>query len=305
MSGGGEQAATTVDTIIKLFRKREASLDQLLNYVPDDVLDGVLERVKTKQEMRQAKEAGGGKAAGSDALPAPLVSFKDILEYGGKEGFHLDAFAMRLLVFHNPKELQTLSSITLGDRFLQRCAVVGASGEQAVLTFELVLQDALEPRYRGINMAQKWFLRSVAGEPGCEEEPKGPNPRLSPDLVVLAQLQALKDSDPAGVYQFASQSNRKAMGPVARFAQTLQTPAYAPLLAHREVELLKSMQLNATAVLVVTGVTSSRPAAGSPGEWQKYVYVWGLSLQSGGDNDGCWMTDTVHSISTFLSREAP
>jgi hypothetical protein len=39
-----------------------------------------------------------------------------------------------------------------------------------VLTFELQLEEALEPKYRGLQLVHKWFLKAIKGEPACPGE---------------------------------------------------------------------------------------------------------------------------------------
>ena len=40
------------------------------------------------------------------------------------------------------------------ERFVQRCAVLGASGEAATLTFNLQKEERLEPSYRSISVVR-------------------------------------------------------------------------------------------------------------------------------------------------------
>ena len=89
--------------------------------------------------------------------------------------------------------LQVLSSILLSpEKFVQRCAVKSSIGEQAVLTFELVQQECLQSAYKGVQVVTRWVLHSVTGESDICEQPRGPDPSLSPDAVALAQLHALR-----------------------------------------------------------------------------------------------------------------
>ncbi len=86
-----------------------------------------------------------------------------------------------------------LSSILLSpEKFVQRCAVKSSIGEQAVLTFELVQQECLQSAYKGVQVVKRWVLHSVTGESDICEQPRGPDPSLSPDAVALAQLHALR-----------------------------------------------------------------------------------------------------------------
>lgn len=59
----------------------------------------------------------------------------------------LDSYALRNLCWAPPACAAPLAAMRLGaDRYLQRCAILAASGEECVLTFSLVRQEALEPR---------------------------------------------------------------------------------------------------------------------------------------------------------------
>ena len=89
--------------------------------------------------------------------------------------------------------LQVLSSVFVtSDKFLQRCAVRSSTGEQAILTFELIQQECLQSAYKGVQIVQKWVLHSVTGECDICSPPHAPDPSLSPDAVALAQLHFLR-----------------------------------------------------------------------------------------------------------------
>ncbi len=49
------------------------------------------------------------------------------------------------------------------ERFVQRCAVLGASGEAATLTFQLQKEEHLEPSYRSISVVRfrTWCTSSL------------------------------------------------------------------------------------------------------------------------------------------------
>lgn len=77
-------------------------------------------------------------------------SFRDVLEVNAvlpPEQQLLDSFALRNLCHGSPVSVAPLSAVRLGsDRYMQRCAIVAHSGEECVLTFTMLRQDALEPR---------------------------------------------------------------------------------------------------------------------------------------------------------------
>lgn len=78
------------------------------------------------------------------------------------------------------------------DKYVQRCATTSATGEEAVLTFELDKQECLEAQYKGVRVVSRWVLHSIIGESACAEQPLEAHPSLSPDAVVCAQLHALR-----------------------------------------------------------------------------------------------------------------
>ncbi len=89
--------------------------------------------------------------------------------------------------------MQVLSSILVSpEKFIQRCAIESSIGEQAILTFELVQQECLQSAYKGVQVVKRWVLHSITGESDICEYPRGPDPRLSPDAVALAQLHNLR-----------------------------------------------------------------------------------------------------------------
>lgn len=67
------------------------------------------------------------------------------------------------------------------------------------------------------------------------------------------QLAALRDGDVARVFRFASPANRRAVGPVARFAELLGSPTYSPLLRHQAADLLRSVQLKPDTAVIIVG----------------------------------------------------
>ena len=91
---------------------------------------------------------------------------------------------------------QVLSSLALDDsQFVQRCAVVAASGEAVTITFRAQRTETLEPQYRGLRLVKRWVLASVTGEPQYLPDVASgqrPSPCLSPEAVVQAQLDALR-----------------------------------------------------------------------------------------------------------------
>ena len=119
-----------------------------------------------------------------------------------------------------------------------------------------------------------------------------PNPHLSPQAVVMAQLEALQTNDApqpdAGIraaWAFASPDNRKNTGPLEHFTEIVRSPAYRSLINHRMHGLDPIEQRADVARQKVTLIDAQgRPA----------VYFFLLSRQTASPYEGCWMTDAVY-----------
>jgi hypothetical protein len=118
-----------------------------------------------------------------------------------------------------------------------------------------------------------------------------PDPRLTPEEVVGAVLEALRTNDLptpdrgiAVTFAFASPANRDATGTIEKFAALVRTQAYSPILNYRHVErgLLRVDGDEARERVVVTGADGTRAA-----------FVFTLSRQASGLFKDCWMTDRV------------
>ena len=127
-----------------------------------------------------------------------------------------------------------------------------------------------------------------AAEDGSHAPGPVPRPGLSPREVVEIQLEALRHNDVAdrGIevcFRFASPANRRATGPLARFAQMIKRGPYALMLAFEAIAFDALAQRGDQAVQRVTLV----------GHGDAITYVFRLSRQHGGPCAGCWMTDAV------------
>ena len=118
--------------------------------------------------------------------------------------------------------------------------------------------------------------------------PTSPSPGLSPRQVVQAQLHALRHNDvptpDAGIattFRFASEANRRATGPLERFAKMLRNPLYAPMIGHLSAEFGPVQQEGAVARVQVV-------LFGRGGEVVAYDFT--LSRD---ESTGSWMTDGV------------
>ena len=117
-----------------------------------------------------------------------------------------------------------------------------------------------------------------------------PGPALSPADVVRAQLSALSaDAGPRhdGIrrtFWFASPDNRQVTGPVERFVELVQNPAYAPLLNAGRWRVRDDRRAGDAYQAVVEIV-------GADG--RTHLFGFQLGRQAEGPYKGCWMTEGV------------
>jgi hypothetical protein len=129
-----------------------------------------------------------------------------------------------------------------------------------------------------------------AAAPDPSDDPR-PSPELSPEAVVRLQVEALQRNDEphpdAGIeaaFRFASPANRRATGPIERFAAMVKGPAYGAMLGFERAEY---GEMRVEGDRAAQRVTLVQP------DGRRVSYVFGLSKQSGGEYDACWMTDSV------------
>ena len=118
-----------------------------------------------------------------------------------------------------------------------------------------------------------------------------PGPDLTPEGVVRLQVEALqRNDDPypdAGIataFRFASPGNRRATGPLDRFAAMVKGPVYGDMLGFESAEF---GEMRVEGDLAAQRVTLVQP------DGRRVRYVLGLSKQADGECTGCWMTDSV------------
>lgn len=123
--GGGAAAGDPAAALAAcLGHVARGDLDALLEYVPDEVIDKVI-------EMRRCASGGGAPS---------WLRFADVLQADAPSLLYLDSFATRHLAHAPPRALRLLSAVRVSpERYLQRCAVTAESGEEAVLAFEMAL----------------------------------------------------------------------------------------------------------------------------------------------------------------------
>lgn len=114
----------------------------------------------------------------------------------------------------------------------------------------------------------------------------GPSAELSPEAVVTAQLDALRDGDHGAAYRYASPANQAMIGSAEAFAAMLQRQ-YGDMLSQSaaRVTLKASNDEQAQVLAELTQPDGSQSA---------YVFV--LSRQPSGPCAGCWMTDSVFAL---------
>ncbi len=120
-----------------------------------------------------------------------------------------------------------------------------------------------------------------------------PDPSYGPERVVAVQLEALAENDTpvadAGIktaYNFASPANRRSTGPLDRFTRMVGGPRYGAMVDHVEATT-GPLERDSGGDTAEQRVTLTGP------DGRTVTYRFGLSVQSGGEWDGCWMTDSV------------
>jgi hypothetical protein len=118
-----------------------------------------------------------------------------------------------------------------------------------------------------------------------------PDPSLAPQDVVSIQIEALgnndtpyKDRGLEVTFNFASPSNKRMTGPLARFKVMVRGPNYGPMIDHRSASFEK---------LVVEGNSAQIDVILLSREGVYLGYRFFLSRQHGNEYEGSWMTDAV------------
>eukprot|EP00775_Hariotina_reticulata_P003670 gene3670-3931_t len=122
---------------------------------------------------------------------------------------------------------------------------------------------------------------------------EGPHPRCSPELVVLAQLQALQNQELVTATGF-NMLGRHASGSawdahLAAFKHLLSQQHYSLLIAHNRAELGSSALPRQRHFLqeVLLWSKGSSSGSSSPGR-----FLWRLGMQA----DGCWMVRSIEAL---------
>lgn len=127
-----------------------------------------------------------------------------------------------------------------------------------------------------------------------------PGPELTPEDVVRIQLEALRnnDSEDRGIavaFRFASPANRRATGPLPRFARMIKEEPYDLMLHYEEARFgpIEEESENAARQRVIL---LDRGAVRQ--------YIFQLSRRRFEPCEGCWMTDSVLVDEDALQRIA-
>ena len=275
-------AFSVAEECMRLFKIGETA--SIISYLPDAVIDNALERKRSKiSDMGAIQQV-------TDAD----LTLVELLELSPPIEFSADAFAMRGLVLAPPASYQPLSTLRVGlGRCLQRYSVTTQSGEAMTVVFDLLLEEAVEPRYRGFKVVDKWFIKGLTGEAADLELPSTPDPCHGPEAIISAQLAALKAEDAREVFKFASKRNKSAFdNSIERFSVMLGSEGFAPLLGHTTAEVLRSTQMASGRNFAVVGVTDASKS--------RWLYGWALALEEqereNGDKVSCWVTEAVYPL---------
>ena len=118
-----------------------------------------------------------------------------------------------------------------------------------------------------------------------------PDKDLTPEKVINAQLEALRNNDvpyrDAGVsanYDFLSPESKKVIGSVERYKALFEDSLYSPLLNYKTARL-GEIKLDHDTAKQIVFITS----------WDNRIvgYEFLLSRQKKGQYAGCWMTDKI------------
>lgn len=124
----------------------------------------------------------------------------------------------------------------------------------------------------------------------------GPTPEREAEQVVHIVIEAMgRNDDPepdAGIktaYNFASPQNKRMTGPLDRFIEMVKVPLYRPMLNFEAAEY-SPIEMRDNRARQAVELTDA--------EGEKTVYLIGLSRQTNGPFEGCWMTDSVRPVPT-------
>lgn len=122
------------------------------------------------------------------------------------------------------------------------------------------------------------------------EQLRIPSPDYGPEEVIKIQLNAMKDNDnpfnDSGIetaFNFASEKNKQATGPLPKFKKMVHNKRYSMLLNHDRAEYREVERDGDTFTQDVDVYKHS----------EKVRYRFEVELQQDGENEGCWTTNSV------------
>lgn len=218
----------------------------------------------------------------------------------------LDAASRRVLPCHLLRRCRVMSSISLGQGTVQqRVFLVAATGEEA--NFHVLLRGTEEAQGQGLWRISQ-MSRDAADYP-CPL-PLIPHPRLSPEVVILAQVKALREGDMTTARAFMMPSDMFGLG------ETL-SGQLSNFLTHQGQIMVSLAALRSGAPLSGPGLVQLGSGAvtnkgrtwvqevhlspeQAPGE--ETTYVWDLCLAP----DGSWRVRGVqHTMASGLGPMPP
>lgn len=126
------------------------------------------------------------------------------------------------------------------------------------------------------------------------EDLETPTKEYEPEDVVELQVEALQNNDDpeedAGIktaYNFASPGNRSNTGPIQSFKRMVKNPSYSDMIDHDRASYIPMQRNEGVAKQEVVLIQED-------GTETKYEFV--VSVQSEGEFEGCWTTDSVRKV---------
>jgi hypothetical protein len=288
----------------------------LLSFLPRHMLEDAEEDDETEQQQHQrdwgaqwrAMTAAAGdqqkqqppqdKGAAAETPPSPpppppsLPRALELMLRRPADEQPLDSFALRHLVLTRPRALEPLSAFSASaSRYVQRVAVLGSTGERAVLTFTLARRGAGRRARRhaataptSCSAAAHWFLVRVEGEQGggggggngsadddaaassSSSSSSASSSELAPETVVALQLERLRRGDVDGAFSLTSPVGRAVAGDLPRFRHLLSSDArFKPVLKHGGWASLRRTQSIARSYVEVVAVRPAQAEGGGKG----------------------------------------
>lgn len=196
----------------------------------------------------------------------------------------MDAAARRVLPGHLLRRCRVLSSIQLAGRCQQRVMLTACTGEELTTAWTLQRDES----------NTEWRLESIVRDTfGDSELPARPHPRTPPELVVLAQLEALRGGDVRGAAAFmldAADSGVEAAAGSLR-EKLRSSEGFHVLLTQGSQPVLSSAAVPSDRVFLQEVIVEGAPGA-MDGADASVHFLWTLHLGS----DMCWATTCIELV---------